>query len=181
MNRKTLKVIGYLQILVVVLFFLAISRFSKGPFVFPVYFKIGLYVILALLSSIGIIFSKKIPFLTTLYLYTFLIMERIERIFIILKADNVSSNSKFYVSEMIFGGIVLSVCLGIILLVLSKNVRDYYAIEKKTALMNLSVAIVFAFFIGPAYIPIINKVAGYMHYLSIETRKRRTSHLRVRF
>jgi hypothetical protein len=162
MHRKTLKVIGYLQILIVVLFFLAASRFSKGPFVFPVYFKISVYVILALLSSIGIIFIKKIPFLTTVYLYTFLIMERIERIFII-KTDNVSSNSKFYVSEMIFGGIVLSVCLGIILLVLSKNVRDYYAIEQKTALINLSVAIVLAFFIGPAYIPIINKVAGSMY------------------
>lgn len=163
MKNKILKVVGYLQIIIIAFFFFTFIEFSKGTLLFPVYFKITLYVILTLLSSFGIIFGKKLPFLSTVYLYAILATERIDRLFIIFHSDAVTNTSSFYLSEIISGSILLSYCLCIILLVLSKNVRDVYQIEKKTVLINLGVAIAFAFCIGPAYFPIINTVVRYIH------------------
>lgn len=163
MKQKIMKAVGYLQIILVVFFVFVLTRFSKGPIVYPVYFKIVLYVLLALLSSMGIIFKKKIPFLTTVYLYTFMVMERIYRLFVIFNSGRLANNPDFYVSEIISAGVLMGFCFGIILLVLSKNVRADYEIEKKTVFKNLGIAAVIAFFIGPAYIPIVNKIIEYTY------------------
>lgn len=155
MNKKILKVIAFLQLFVVAIFFLGFMRFSKGTIVYPVLLKVILYAILALLSGIGIIFNKKILFLSTIYLYPFLVLERLDRVFVLFNSYKVNISPdrlrNIYVGEIITAGILISFYLGIIMLVFSKNVRTDYHIEQKSILINLAIAFATGFFLVRAY------------------------------
>jgi hypothetical protein len=154
MKKIILRIIAYLQIIVVCLFFFGLFRI-KGTIVYPAFYKAVLYTFLALLSSIGIIFNKKIPFLSTVYLYTFLTIERVERVFSILNSEKVNFKpdnlQHFYLSEIISSGILMSLYVGVILLVLSKDVRAGYQTEKNQFYLHLISATVAAFYVVLTY------------------------------
>lgn len=144
-----LKLIGYMELLFAMLYVASIvyaTVYAQGEIVIPLLLKAVLYSVLLITAGLGIILTKRRLFLTNLYLYTFLVLDRVFSSYEIMTAMKVDLHgstelSRLYARHACTTFIIVGFYIFIASLLARRKVRDLFNLQMQAILKHITFAI----------------------------------------
>jgi hypothetical protein len=145
---KIIKYLGIAEIIIGILsgiiIIYGLLTLKDGTWVIVSLIGFLILILLSLLSGTGILLNNKILFMSNFYLLSFISLQRISGTIELITSEKIGNPNIFrhyIIYNSVISVLILIVTFSLGLILLSKNVLNYYRISRRTAITQIIIAV----------------------------------------